>query len=321
MKGRLSGFLQSKFNVYLCLSMGWEWARIYVRCLGALYFLFRRREKKIIKKSIGTVFASGKGILELRRIRRGVMAGIADHCYEKLFNAYCSDQESRHFFESRVIDEGLFAVREAISAGRGALLVTGHYGGVEFIPGYIGSHGIPVSIVVRFSSDRLRRLSSQKGRRFRIRIIDADRTPNVLFAICRDLRENRVVITQCDEIDEWRPDKRGRIYFLGRRTAPDRALNLLVRRACCPVIFGVMHRETGFGYRFIARHQQKTEADSGAGVGVAGLKFIEALVYRYPHQWYQWPKFPAIEDAAGAGPAPAWTVSEPSWASSLGVMP
>jgi lauroyl/myristoyl acyltransferase len=321
MKGRLSGFLQSKFNVYLCLSLGWKWARIYVRLLGALYFLFRQREKKIIEKSIGTVFASEKGFMELRRIQRGVMAGIVAHYYEKLFNAYCSDQASWRFFESRVIDEGLFAVREALSAGRGALLVTGHYGGVEFIPGYIGSQGIPVSIVVRFSSERLRRLSRRKGKRFRIRIIDADRTPNVLFAICRDLKENRVVITQCDEIDEWRPDKKGCISFLGRRTAPDRALNLLVRRACCPVIFCVMHRDPGFGYRFIARRQTESGAVSGDGVGTAGLKFIEALVYRYPHQWYQWPKFPAIEDAPGAEPAPAWAVSEPSWASSLGAMP
>ncbi|MCF8081271.1 MAG: lysophospholipid acyltransferase family protein [Desulfobacterales bacterium] len=320
MKGRLSGFLQSKFNVYLCLSIGWKWARIYVRLLGALYFLFRQREKKLIKKSIGIVFASEKGFMELRRIQRGVMAGIVHHYYEKLFNAYCSDQASRRFFQSRVMDEGLIAVKEALSAGRGALIVTGHYGGVEFIPGYIGYRGIPVSIVVRFSSDRLRRLSCRKGKRFNIRIIDADRTPNVLFAICRDLKENRVVITQCDEIDEWRPDKRGRIFFLGRRTAPDRALNLLVRRACCPVIFCVMHRDPGFGYRFIARCMPETEAASGAGAGAAGLKFIEALVYRYPHQWYQWPKFPAIQETAGAGPAPAWTVSEPPWASSLGAM-
>ena len=318
MKGRLSGFLQSKFNVYLCLTIGWKWARIYVRLLGALYFLFRRREKKLIKKSIGTVFASEMGFMALRRIQRGVVDGIVHHYYEKLFNAYSSDQASRRFFHSRVIDDGLMAVREALSAGRGALIVTGHYGGVEFIPGYIGYQGIPVSIVVRFSSDRLRRLSCRKGKRFNIRIIDADRTPNVLFAICRDLKENRVVITQCDEIDEWRPDKRGRIFFLGRRTAPDRALNLLVRRACCPVIFCVMHRDPGFGYRFIARCMPKTEAASGAGA--AGLKFIEALVYRYPHQWYQWPKFPAIQETADAGPAPAWTVSEPSWVPSLGAM-
>lgn len=123
------------------------------------------------------------------------MAGIVHHYYEKLFNAYCSDQASRHFFESRVLDRGLFAVRKALTQGRGALLVTGHYGGVEFIPGYIGCQKIPVSIVVRFSSDRLRRLSCRKGERFNIRIIDADRTPKVLFAVCRDLNENRVVIT------------------------------------------------------------------------------------------------------------------------------
>jgi lauroyl/myristoyl acyltransferase len=172
--------------------------------------------------------------------------------------------------------------------------------------------------VVRFSSDRLRSLSKRKGRRFHIRIIDADRTPNVFFAICRDLRQNRVVVTQCDEIDAWRPAKSGTVSFLGRRTAPDRALNLLVRRARCPVLFGVMHRNPGFGYRFVARRHSPPGESPAAGIGTAGLKFIEALVYRYPHQWYQWHKFLSIEEVKTAEPEGVWRAPSPSFAPSMG---
>ena len=317
MKGRLSGFLQSKFNVTLCLVMGWRWARRYLDLLGTLYFLVRWKEKDRIGSNIGTVFASGNGGPALRRLRKAILGGIVTHYYEKLFNAYCSDDDSHRFFSSCVADDGLRAVREARVQQRGVLLVTGHYGGVEFLPGYLGAQGIPVSIVVRFASGRLRHLSRNKGARFQIRVIDADRTPNVFFAICRHLKENRVVITQCDEIDEWRPNReKTRISFLGRRAAPDRALNLLAHRARCPVVFGVMHRETDSRYRFIARQAAEMPDSGRRTIGEASLKFVEAFVYRHPQQWYQWAKLPVIEEAVETGPMPRWSAPLPALASS-----
>ncbi|MGD8368182.1 MAG: lysophospholipid acyltransferase family protein [Desulfobacterales bacterium] len=313
MKGRLSGFLQSKFNVYLCLAMGWRWARRYLNLLGILYFLFRWKEKQRIGDSVGTVFASGNAEPTVRQLRKAILTGIVTHYYEKLFNAYCSDEDSHRFFSSRVADEGLRAVREALLQQRGVLLVTGHYGGVEFLPGYLGSQGIPVSIVVRFASEGLRQLSRQKGERFLIRIIDADREPNVFFAICRHLRQNRVVITQCDEIDEWRqPRDKTRFSFLGRRAAPDRALNLLAQRARCPVVFGVMHRDADLGYRFIARQAAEITGAGRWTIGEAGLKFVEAFVYRHPQQWYQWAKLPAVEKNAEATALPRWSATVPT---------
>ncbi len=299
MKVGLSGFLQSEFNVYLCRKMGWQLAEIYVQLLGSLYFIFRKREKHVILDNLGAIFASERGRWVHRRLCRSVMTGIFTHYYEKLFNAYCTDEESRRFLGSRVVDEGLFAVREGLSAGRGVLLVTGHYGGVEFIPGFLGANRIPVSIVVRFASDRLRSLSRSKGKRFHIRIIDVDRTPNLFFAICRHLAENRVVITQCDEIDQWRAPEKARISFLGRWTAPDRALNLLVHRTRCRVVFGVMHRNPGLTYRFITRPAPARGVVNPPSAGDAGLKFIEQFIYRYPNQWYQWAKLPMIERCAG----------------------
>ena len=58
-------------------------------------------------------------------------------------------------------------------------------------------------------------MSIQKSRQFGTKIIDADQTPNVMKAVLYNLRNNRIVVTPCDEIDEWRPSRTGKkgVYF------------------------------------------------------------------------------------------------------------
>ena len=71
-------------------------------------------------------------------------------------------------------------------------------------------------------------------------------------AIHDNLRENRVVITQCDEIEEWRPSKDRKITFLGHLIPLDRAVNVLLKRCGSSIVFGVMHRNTLSRYQFKA---------------------------------------------------------------------
>ena len=52
-----------------------------------------------------------------------------------------------------------------------------------------------------------------KAKDFGTRIIEADRTPNIMRAIFHELKQNRVVITMCDEIEEWRPSRQNKILF------------------------------------------------------------------------------------------------------------
>ena len=162
MKLHLSAFLQWKINVYLYRTIGWALAYRYIRWLGKLYFFMKKSEKRIVSESVGTVFASTCSPADLRRLRRAVFNGIITHYYEKLFNAFSSEQASRGFFHSRVADDGLSVIREAMAEGRGVLLITGHFGGVEYIPGYLGANGLPSSILVRFATDHLRQLSIRK---------------------------------------------------------------------------------------------------------------------------------------------------------------
>ncbi|MEA3429464.1 MAG: hypothetical protein U9Q84_09725 [Thermodesulfobacteriota bacterium] len=299
MKINLSSFLQLRFNIFMCKKLGWRITSFYITILGKLYFFFKRKEKRKIRSSVKEVFAGQKSRSEVRSITRGIFRGIVSHYYEKFFNAYSSPEMLRAFVRRHMESTGLTAIKKGLSRGRGVLLITGHVGGVELIPAFLGDKTCPVTIVARFSSSNLRDACIKQANNFSSRIIDADNTPNIMKAIFDNLKENRVVITQCDEIDEWRPSPKNRISFLGKETNLDRTMNIISKRGGASVVFGIMHRDYNHRYRFIAisieeiKKQFKQLTD--ASVGEIVLKYLEQYIYNHPAGWYQWKEYPAIE--------------------------
>ena len=124
-------------------------------------------------------------------------------------------------------------------------------------------------------------------------------------AIFDDLKENRIVITQCDEIDEWKPCRKNRTSFLGKPVQLDRTINIMTRRCGCAVVFGVMHRDHQLRYQFVAtpweEMSQRFQRMVDMSVGEVVLKFMEQYIYNFPQEWYQWKKYTALDMFAPAG--------------------
>ena len=305
MKINLSSFLQLRFNIFMCKKLGWKITFFYVTILGKLYFFFKRKEKRKIKSSVKEVFAGQKSGSEIRSITRDIFRGIVSHYYEKFFNAYSSPETLRAFVKTHMESTGLTAIKKGLSRGRGVLLITGHVGGIELIPAFLCDKKYPVTMIVRFSSGHMRNTAMKQSNHFSTRIIDADNTPNVVKAIFDNLRENRVVLTQCDEIDEWRPSKNNRISFLGKEINLDRTMNIISKRGGASVVFGIMHRDHNHRYKFISTSMEEIKKQfkqlTDASVGEIVLKYLEQYIYNHPEGWYQWKKYPAIEQIPSAG--------------------
>jgi len=298
-KINLSSFLQSRFNTFMCKKLGWKITYFYVTSLGKLYFFLKRKEKRKIRSSVKEVFAGQKSRSDIRSISRGVFRGIAAHYYEKFFNAYASPETLRTFVRTHMESTGLTAIKKGLSRGRGVLLITGHVGGIELIPAFLCDKKYPVTMIVRFSSDHMRNTAMKQSNNFSTRIIDADNTPNVIKAIFDNLKENRVVLTQCDEIDEWRPSPKNRISFLGKEINLDRTMNIISKRVGASIVFGVMHRKHNHRYQFIsasiAEIKEQLKYLKSASTGEIVLKYLEQYIYNHPEGWYQWKKYPAME--------------------------
>ena len=294
----LSSFLQSQPNILIYRRLGWKFAFYYTRILGGFYFILNNKDKRKIKKSIHSVFYGIKNHSERRSITLAVFRGIILHYYEKLFNAFSSAETLRAFFDIHMKNESMTAIEKGLSKGNGVLLVTGHFGGVEFIPGYLAAQNYPVTIIVRFSSNTLRNISIQKASEFSARILDVDHTPNIMKAITENLKENRIVITQCDEIKAWRPSKYNRVSFLGKDIHLDRTMDIIIKRVNPTIVFGVMHRESDHQYRFITTSQGEMEkghlSPAKMPFSSLALSFLEHYIYRFPREWYQWKQYADI---------------------------
>lgn len=317
---KFSSFLQWRPNIYFCRKLGWKNSLYYIIILGNLYFFINRKEKNNIKEALKRVFENRREEAEIEDITNKVFRGIFLHYYEKLFNAFCSDETLKDFLGKHVQSEDLKEISQGLSKGNGVLFITGHYGGVELLPAYLATKNYPVTIIARFATDQLREWSVQKAERFSTKIIDPDHTPNTMKAICDSLKENRIVITQCDEIDEWRPSRRNKTVFLRNQIHLDRTIDILMKRVDASSIFGVMHRENQYHYKFLAfsweKMKKQVQHSINGSPGAVVLKLLEQYIYRYPEEWYLWKKYSVMEKPLPYGfkvePKPSFSFLEPS---------
>jgi KDO2-lipid IV(A) lauroyltransferase len=291
----LSSFLQWQPNISLIQKMGWPMAFRYVSILGSLYYFFHAKEKRKIIDSIQNTFAETKDSREIRTLIRDVFRGILHHYCEKLFNAYESVPNLKAFFDQSIEAPSLYKIDDALRQKKGILFVTGHFGGIEYLPIFLSLHGYPISVIIKCATDQLLERLHARARELSIRVIDANQE-NILGSVIRDLRQNRVVFIECDGIEEWKTAKTENMFFLGKRVGVDKTINLLQRRSGAQVVFGLLHRVSIEKYSFIIHSDQDVmeKGLSASSIGAGLLKAFEQFVWQYPDRWYQWKKFSEV---------------------------
>jgi len=295
---KLSSFLQWKINVCLYQRLGWKLTYQYLRLLGTIYYFFNWEEKQRIERSLEQVFEGKRERSKIQELKRQVFQGILAHYYEKIFNAYEELERLRGFFEASIsTGTGLVRLERGLSRGNGVLFITGHYGGIEYIPIFLALKGYPISVVAKFSTGHLKETLYMKTKDIGLRIIDAGEEKNTVVQVIKELRNNRVVFLECDEIKEWRPSRNESMLFLNKRVGVDKTINLIQRRTDATVIFGILHRLSLNRYQLILNDYEGILHALGRetySVGVAILKYLERFIYAHPDAWYQWKAYEEI---------------------------
>jgi lauroyl/myristoyl acyltransferase len=286
----LSKFLQMKFNNFLFRFLPFFLTRWYIACMGRFYYLLNWRDKALIAKTIRHVLRGRMSSEEAHQKTKGAFGGIFDHYHEKLFVGYSNFPKLLDFFRTRVCFQGAEKLKETLAAGKGVILVTGHFGAVELLPGTLAVHGFPTSMICRFQTNRLRESLGRRAGWIGLHLIDADQEKS-FFAAVKALKAGRILITECDEFDEWRADPNRGTSFLDRRLTGDRTLDILSKRSGAPVVTAMLKRDGGQQYTCHLAALDNGAAPVNMSISQRCLNILDASVKAHPEQWYQWKKF------------------------------
>ena len=302
----LSKFFQWRFNILLYLTFGWNIAKIYIFLFGRLYFFLNRREKRCIKNAISEVIGYRDQEANIRVIMKKVLDGILSHYYEKLFIAFEEPEKATKFLKNNIISDDLIVLNRNLLKGNGVIIVTGHYGAIEYIPTLLAVNNFAISMIAKFKTEQLKKKVFSQAKKYNIRLIDAENTENVIRVAIKELKENRILVTECDEIEEWRTSVKEKTSFLGKKTYLDRTINVIQKRTGAEIVFGIIHRYSLSRYKLIMYTYEDMlkmlyGISSSSSVGEAALKFLEQFIYYHPEQWYQWKKYTNIETITTSG--------------------
>jgi lauroyl/myristoyl acyltransferase len=279
-----------KLNSFLFRFLPFSVSRAYLLFLGKLYFLLNWGERNLIRHTFQCVFRRKFPAPALNQKIKAAFTGILDHYHEKLFVGYSNFPRLLKFLKSQVKFAGEENLRGALENGKGVIVVTGHFGAVEFLPGALALNGYPTSMICRFQTTRLRESMGARAAAVGLHLIDADEG-NIILSAMKALKEGRILITECDEFDEWRPDPHRHSYFLNCHLSSDRTLELLRKRSGAQIITALVKRDGNREYTCNLTAVGNGGFSPPQPVSEQCLNVLEAAVEQNPEQWYQWKKF------------------------------
>ena len=285
----LSRFLQWRLNTLLMRWLPPKIGSMYVRLLGKIYFFLNRDEREEIRRNLSAVITKLPYTDPVDLIVRRTFKGIFTHYHEKLLTAYFPYNKVCRFILKQVNLEKQYLLDEALAHGKGVILVTGHFGAVEFLPTSLALNGYKVTMVVRFKTERLRRALSRRAARLGITLLEASEGEGVVFSACQALRSNQILITECDEFDAWRPHRNLQGSFFGCPAPLDRTIDLLQRRYGSPVIMGLVCRSRDSRYSLKLHSMNGIHENlKSASISKRAMEILQWYIYLAPEQWYQW---------------------------------
>ena len=280
----LSHFFQAPFNAFIVRVAPLWFATGYLNLIGAVYYIVNRRERDRIKRNIATVFAAERSGIN---IARRTFEGIYSHYAEKLLMAYRDLDELTSVVGNKLRYEGLEHLEQALGRG-GVILVTGHFGAVEYMPLVLHIRNYPVTMVVACTTNRLWNSLVERAEKNNVHLIDGH-GGNILGQMLDALKQGRIVVTECDEVDAWRTNGRDTIPAFGLRVLRDRTMSIISRRSHATVLCAFLLREAG-GYHFVIEPVDDVINETG-DVFRGVFQVLERKVMQCPDQWYQWKKF------------------------------
>jgi len=280
----LSQFFQLPFNVWITRTSPLSILRVYLYLLGSIYFVLQGKDLRKIFSSLEFILRYKLTIAHFYRNVLKSIFGIFEHYLEKLLMGHRNFAAMHEFLGKKLTVQNRHVLDKAFAQGNGGILVTGHFGAVEFLPLALSLSGYKIAMIVKFKTDSLRRQLMKRAAELDIILIDADQD-KVIFKALDAIKHGRFLITECDEFSKWIRHKSEKVSVFGNRVSRDKTLDFFYRRAKVPAMLGLMKRRNG-GY--VLSVTSLANGSEKVSLAKRAWDCLEEHILAEPYQWYQW---------------------------------
>lgn len=255
----------------------------FARFIGALGYLCLLKQRRIALDSLAVAFGKDKTEKEIIAIARACFNNLAKSAVELLFLL-----DRPQILKSRVALEGVEHLGEALSAGKGVILVSAHFGNFPLMMAKLAREGYPIAGIMRpMRDERVEKIFQEKRLRLNIRTIYSQPRAACVSMTIAALRENGVVFIPLDQnfgtagifVD-----------FFGRKAATATGPVVLAQRTDAALVPAFIVRLPDDTHKIIfeprLRLTQEATPRETIAVNIQRLTaIIETYIRRYPHEW------------------------------------
>lgn len=280
-------FLVYRLAAFLAERMPWRLTYAAAEALAVLEMGFLPRDRQAVAENLEAVLGKLPPA-DRRRLVKEVFRNFARYLVEFL----SFSKMDRAFLEKRFRFTGKEHLDEALGRGRGVILISAHVGNWELGGAYVSLRGYPLSVVALPHADgRVTRFFTEQRTRKGMDVILLGGSARRAFSA---LKANRILALLGDRDFT----ARGFVLpFFGRETLIPRGPALLSIKTGAPILPCSVARE-GDGFHLAVEHPVSVQEPSGSdeesrarNLTAVYLTRLEAMIRRYPTQWYLFRRF------------------------------
>lgn len=252
------------------------------RLCGRTVWRLSRRYRNVAINNLTFAFGSERTSEEIETLARSVF----DHFGRVAVEFFWLQRVSRERLDQIVElpDEGRQALRDARGNGKGAIVITAHFGNWELLGRYMAQQGYPLTVIARDSDDPtqagfINSIRAQAG----TGIISRGENASAMLDV---LRDNGLLGILPDQNTAVNPIF---VPFFGKPASTAPGVGVLALRSGAPVIPGFATR-TATGWRIDSYPTLDIPAEGSLKERVLDItanytRTIEAHIRKHPEQW------------------------------------
>lgn len=257
-------------------------AYFLARVSSQLGYLFATRQKRIALEGLRIAYGEQKSRKELKRIIKGCFLYLAKSGIETAFL-----MERPHLIRERLKIIGKENLDSALNRGRGAILVSAHFGNFPLMLAKLSLEGYPVNVIVRYMRDkRIEEHFEKKRKQLNLHSIHTQPKDECVKRGIEALRRNEILCIQLDQ----NFGQKGGVFvdFFGKKAATAVGPVILSLRTKAPILPVFTIREKNDTHRIIIEQEiELKEKDLIFNVQRI-TQIIQDYIHKYPTEWSGW---------------------------------